>query len=202
MSCFEGVIMSAKVLTSLLLIATGALSTHASASVVVYTETADITGSLNGVAFTDKTLTLTMTADTSSIAGSGQIFTLIAPLDFTLSGVGSGVFTDEVQAVANQRRPLAGFGDNTNNEGLLFTLNAAFATYDLSTSVGPLSGEAIINSGTSFGTSGGAFVINSVSGDATFAASVGSAIPPPPGGLFLCGADRAHIEGRPNAAPL
>jgi hypothetical protein len=178
MSCFEGVIMNAKVLASFLLITTGALSTHASASVVVYTETADITGSLNGVAFTDSVLTLTMTADTSSIAGSAPIFTLIAPLDFTLAGVGSGVFTDEVQAVANQTRPLAGFGDNSNGEGLLFTLNAAFAAYDLSTSVGPLSGEAIINAGTSFGTSGGAFVINSVSGgDATFAASVGSAIP-------------------------
>lgn len=41
-----------------------------------------------------------------------------------------------------------------------------------------MSGEAIINAGTYFGTSGGAIVINSVSGgDATFAASVGSAIP-------------------------
>jgi hypothetical protein len=170
--------MNAKVLASFLLITTGALSTHASASMVVYTETADITGSLGGVALTDKTLTLTMTGDTSNVVDEGGIFVLIAPLDFTLSGGGSGAFTDEVQAVANQSpRPLAGFGDNTNDEGILFTLNAALATYDLSTSVGPLSGEAIINAGTSFATNAGALVIDSVSGDATFAASVGSAIP-------------------------
>jgi PEP-CTERM motif len=174
-----GVVMNAKVLAAFLLVATGALSTQASATLITYTETADVSGSLNGTAFTDILLSLEMTGDTSSITEPRpNIFTLVMPLDFTLSGGGSGVFSDAIQVVANQPNQLAGFGDNTDNEAVLFTSNPSFASYDLSTAIGPIVGGPAFNSGQSFPTSAGNLIIDSVSGDATFTATAG-AVPEP-----------------------
>jgi hypothetical protein len=169
-----GCTVNAKVLAAFLLVAAGALSTEASATLITYTETVDATGSLNGVAFTDDLLTITAVGDTSSIIGGSGVFVSILPTDFTLSGGGSGAFTDTIQVVSNQNTKVAGFGDNTTNEAILFTANGVFASYDLSTVIGPVSGGSVFNGGVPFATSAGNLVINSVSGNATFTASTGA----------------------------
>ena len=95
------------------------------------------------------------------------------PLTFTLSGGGSGTFTDDETAViANQGATLAGFSDFTTDEFILGTSSAVFATYDLRAVIGPVTGGAIFNSGSSFATSAGTLVIGSLSGDATFTATI------------------------------
>ena len=145
----------------------------ASAALLTYTETADVSGSLDGVPFTDNVLTLMAVGDTSSVSGGPSFFFLDAPLTFTLSGGGSGTFTDsETAVIANQSATLAGFSDFTTDAFILGTSSAVFATYDLRTVIGPVTGGAIFNSGSSFATSAGALVIGSLSGDSTFTATI------------------------------
>jgi hypothetical protein len=147
----------------------------APAALLIYTETADVSGSLNGVSFTDNVLTLEAIGDTSSVSGGPSVFFLdVAPLTFTLSGGGSGTFTDETGLMANQTARIAGFADFTTDLGILYTTSTAFATYDLRTVIGPETGGAVFNPGFSFATSAGALVIEGrpLSFAATFTATV------------------------------
>jgi hypothetical protein len=70
--------------------------------------------------------------------------------------------------------------------------NGAFASYDLKSSIGPLSGTAVINPGDSFATTSGALVIDSVDG-ASFQATVGAV--PEPSSLALCGLGAVTLAG-------
>jgi hypothetical protein len=144
----------------------------ASAALLTYTETADVSGSLNGVTFTDDLLTITGVGDTSSISGGPSFFFLGLPAEFTLSGGGSGTFTDSIYVVSNQSVTRGGFSDFSQDLTLLITYSSAFATYDLSTPFGPVSGDPIYNGGSFFPTTAGALIIDSVSGDATFTATI------------------------------
>jgi hypothetical protein len=145
----------------------------ASAALLTYTETANVSGSLDGVPFTDNVLTLEAFGDTSSVSGGPSFFSLDVPLTFTLSGGGFGTFTDDETAViANQAATLAGFSDFTTDKFILGTSSAVFGAYDLRTTIGPVSGGAIFNPGSSFATSAGTLVIGSLSGDATFTATI------------------------------
>jgi hypothetical protein len=152
------------------------------ASPVTYTETATISGSLGGQSFSGDLLTLTGSGDTANVTGS---FVNLVSASVSITGVGNGGFTDATQVAAGNRSDVAGFGDPGRNLGILFTLNTAFSTYDLKTSIGPLSGVALFNNGVSFPTTAGAFIINSVTGDATFSAVVSPSGVPLPGALPL-----------------
>ena len=68
--------------------------------------------------------------------------------------------------------PLAGFADFTADLTILDTFSSAFATYGLSTAIGPVTGGAVFNSGTGFATTAGTLIIGSISGDATFTATI------------------------------
>jgi hypothetical protein len=58
-------------------------------------------------------LTLTATADTSSAVGlSSSYVSLFTPIHFTVSGVGSGVFTDETCLLDVQFQTTIGFYDD------------------------------------------------------------------------------------------
>jgi hypothetical protein len=170
--------MKAKILATFSLIAISSLSTPASAALFTYTETGFLSGSLNGVAFTDNLITITGAGDTSQISGGPDVFLLALPVSFTLSGGGSGMFTDSMQVVSNQTDERAGFGDVTLNRALLFTVSTAFATYDLSTAIGPENGSAAFNHNAAFGTSAGDLVTDSFRGVATFTA-IASTVPEP-----------------------
>jgi hypothetical protein len=164
--------MNTRFLAASLFVAASALTSPSSAALIIYSETADISGSLNGVGFSDDVLTLTLFGNTSDVSGGPSFFFLTAPLNFSLSGVGSGTFTDEVGVIVNQSVPTAGFGDFTSDFAILDTFSSAFVTYDLSTAIGPVSGGAIYNGGTGFATTAGTLIIGSVSGDATFTATI------------------------------
>jgi hypothetical protein len=168
-----GVVMKTGFVAACFAAAVAVSTGTASAALLTYTETADVSGSLDGVPFTDNVLTLKAVGDTSSVSGGPSFFLLDVPLTFTLSGGGSGTFTDDETAViANQGATLAGFSDFTTDEFILGTSSAVFATYDLRAVIGPVTGGAIFNSGSSFATSAGTLVIGSLSGDATFTATI------------------------------
>ena len=110
-------------------------------------------------------------------------FTVDAATEVTIAGVGTGTFTDDILVTVNQSGLLAGFTDVTTDKFLLGNYNSAFATYDLQSSIGPTSGTAVANP-VFFGTTGGQFLIISVSTPATFSATT-SAIPEPTSFVML-----------------
>jgi hypothetical protein len=158
---------------------------RALATSVTYTETATISGSLDGTTLTNDLLTLTGTGDTADITGG---YVLPLTLTFSLSSGESGTFTDNTQVASNYSSYSAGFGDNANDVGILFTANLSafgYPGYDLTTSIGPISGSASINQYTSFATDAGALQITDVSGDATFTAVASIGTTPLPAALPL-----------------
>ncbi len=144
---------------------------------ITYTMEATASGSLDGITFTDATVFLLMNNNTTNVTTSG-------PGDFENSGtatvrVGGGptvTFTDPIQVISDQSTPGVGFEDLSVDD-ILDGVSASFATYDLTTSIGPIVGSSLFNAGSSYATTGGAFVLTTV-GDATFSAAT-TAIPEP-----------------------
>ena len=134
---------------------------NATAFPVTYTETATISGSLNGVPFVDAVITITGSGDTANIVhGMPCCFRNnlgVSTVTFDLAGFGTGTFTDLVAVVVNQTNTEgipgqpdtgisgAGFSDFTSNFLILWTLDPAFASWDLSTDIGPLTNAAFCN---------------------------------------------------------
>jgi hypothetical protein len=150
---------------------------------ITYTEQATASGSLGGVSF-NTAVTLTMNNDTASVIAPPPVFENFGTLTLDVTGFATATFTDATLAAANQMlssvSPNAGFGDDTQGLGILFTKNAAFSTYDLKTSIGPVLGTpAAFNPGMSFPTTGGLFILNSITGNVTFTATTATVIAEP-----------------------
>jgi len=87
-----------------------------------------------------------------------------------VSGIGAATFTIPTINVVNQNLPAVGFSDPTHNLAILFANNnSVFVSYDLSTSIGLLTGTPSFNPFSSFETTADIFSISSVS-DITFQA--------------------------------
>lgn len=160
--------------TSVLILLSVALA--ASAAPATYTLSGVGSGSLDGTAFTNSSFTLVATGDTSAIFSGGSGLVDLTAVTNTVSiapaiGIISDRITDAMTVADNQNYGRAGFGDAAQDYAILFVDNAAFSTYGLASSIGPLSGSTIFNGGNAFPTSRGTFVLNSVS-SASFAASV------------------------------
>jgi PEP-CTERM motif len=146
---------------------------------ITYTEQATASGSLNGVSFTDATVLLTMNNSTTNVTTGGPgLFFNVGTVTLSIDGGPAVTFTDPTHVFSDQGPPAgAGFKDVSRSEDMLDTGSASFATYDLTTSIGPIVGSSVINDGLSFPTTGGAFVLTSA-GEATFTAAT-NAIPEP-----------------------
>ena len=160
-----------------------------SAGPITFTEAITTSGSLDGTAFTNQLVTITLTGNTSSITNpSSGLYFLNGPASVTVATVGSDTFTDTMAAAENQSSHAVGITDTTTSLTLLWTANAALSTYDLSASIGPLSGGSLGNAGTAFATTGGSFTITgalNVDHPSTFTAAVSGV--PEPGTLALLG---------------
>jgi PEP-CTERM motif len=166
---------------------------NAKAVPITYTETAAISGSLNGVSFADKLLTLTGTGDTAAVAPASGIgfsgFTNPITVTFSVAGTGSGSLIGSYHVFDNHIAGSAGFTNDTTQHFLLFIFGpAAFDSYALSTSIGPFTDDAEWNPGVSFPSTAGALIIQTVlNEEGTFTAAVGEVVPsvPVPGTLPL-----------------
>jgi len=163
----------------------------ASATSITFTEVINnASGSLDGTTFTSQTVTLVLTSDTSTIVNGGPgFYSDTGTATVSVSGGGSDTFTDTMQVFVTQGSDVAGITDGTEHLDVLDVNNAAFATYALNTSIGPLSGGTAGNTGDTYATTGGTFEFTSplnVDHPASFTAALGSA--PEPGTLGLIGA--------------
>ena len=163
---------------------------QARADLITYTETATATGSLGGQAFMDALVTISGTADTADVVGGGSVVTLTTTVD--VAGLGSATFTRTTDAFSQQGPPAAGFSDDATGIIVLGTGNDAFASYGLVSSIGPISGDAVVNSGIAWPTTVGSFEIDSVSTSA-FQATLAAV--PEPSSLALCGLGAVALLG-------
>ena len=161
----------------------------ASAGPITITETiANASGSLDGKTFTSQTVTLVLIGDTSNVVNHGSGFlTDAGTATVSVSGLGTDTFTDSMIVFNNQPLNTVGI-ENLNTDDVLDVTNAAFGSYALNTSLGPLSGASLGNSNSSYNTAGGSFKFTTLNVDhpATFTASTSSV--PEPATLGLIGA--------------
>jgi hypothetical protein len=161
-------------------------STGLHAAPITYTESATVSGTLGNTSFTNALITITGTGDTTGVFNDGNFRNNVSA-SFSIAGDGSGTFTDAIQTFVNQTflpTPAAGFDDATLGQpSILDTFSATFATYDLTTAIGPITGPPFINPGVGFATTAGTLVLN-IAGNSTFTATTG-VVPAPSIGAGL-----------------
>jgi hypothetical protein len=156
------------------------------AGLITYTETVNGYGSFGGVDFSDQLITITLTTDTSQITNpsAGLLRTNTALTTISVAGIGTG--TLQTHAFNNQTANAFGFSTGVGAQpDILDVQNAAFASYNHQSAIGPIVGIAIINTDAAFSTTIGDFVISSTSSDVTMQATLASV--PEPSSLALCG---------------
>jgi PEP-CTERM motif len=143
-------------------------------------------GFLGGQPFNGAAFTITSTANTDNVrlVEPGIIRLDAETAVVSVAGIGSGEFYNLTANVDNQQFSRVGFSDLDQNRGILFIDHPAFQSYDLTTSIGPLSGPPHFNVGWNYPTSNGNFSLTTVS-QATFRAI---AVPEPASLLLLGGA--------------
>jgi hypothetical protein len=157
---------------------------RADAIPITYTDTVTATGTLGASPFLNALVSVSLVGDSSTIFLGPRVFGT-ATVD--VSGVGTALFTDPLMwAIDNPRAaagPLAGIADVTSFLFLLGTVNAAFETYDLQSSIGPVSGPVVFNPRIMFPTTLGNFVLTSVAGNTSTFTAV--AVPEPASVVLL-----------------
>lgn len=158
------------------------------ANTIKYTlSDASVTGSIGGTSFTNASVSITFAGNASNVVllSPGAYVNTVGTATVDISGIGSFTFTDSMGVGDVQRNENAGLYDFTESEDVvLITHNPAFATYGLTTAIGPISGASIFNPGLSFGTTDGLLIFNGDSGSSTFTAT---AVVPEPNCLMLLG---------------
>jgi hypothetical protein len=171
----------------------------ASAGPITYTETTVASGSLGGTSFTNALVTLIATADTNNVTldspllNSFDVNNIVTTV--TVSGIATGAFTFNTLTFDNFQTSVAGIevgSVGSLGANILDVENAAFATYDLKSSIGPISGVPHFNPGASFATTAGNFNITSASGNATFQATT---TVPEPASLVMLSLGLAGVAG-------
>ena len=177
------------------------LANGAGAAPITYTETTTATGTLGGTAFTNSQVTVSFAGDTSGVTSlaPGVLINPAGVATVTVAGLSAATFTGTGIAAADDQA-FGGAGIGAEGSGpppsagqggspplILGTNAAAFATYDLTSAIGPVTGSSTIAAGSSYQTSSGAFVLNSA-GNATFTATTAASAVPEPMSVALMGA--------------
>ena len=126
-----------------------AVTCSISASPITYTLTGALSGTLNGTAFSNAQVAVMLTGDTAGVVEDlGLLINPASSATFSITGFGSGEFTENVIAFANpvqfQDWAYAGVlpADRRQNTGITLR-DAAFIGWDLVSSLGPVS--ALVN---------------------------------------------------------
>jgi hypothetical protein len=146
----------------MVLAAIGILGGIASAAPIVYTVTTTATGSLGGSTFTDASVTVTLTGDTSNVVFGPSplnVF-LVNPGSATIdiSGLGTATFTDSIEILSSfdtlvfsgESVVIIAQLDNPSGDsvtGIVLDEDAALFGYNLQNPLGPVSGTGGAASG-------------------------------------------------------
>ena len=167
----------------------------AMASPITFSISATGSGTLDGVAFSNETITFTEVTNTSDITTTCFTYSYPCAPDqagntVTVGGVGYTISTDTY--FFDNSINVAGIAYEPYQAYLSAESSSPFATYGLTTALASAPYTLYTVGSTDLATSGGALDITSFSGEATFSAVLGSptsAVPEPGSlGLMLAGA--------------
>lgn len=176
-----------------------ALAAPARAESITFTQSVIGSGSLNGVAYTNALVTMRATADISSLVSWPGFITIFPKSNsLAVAGLGETSFTGKLLIYA---KPVptgnfvgVGFYDEDHAATILGVENDAFAFYNLTSPIGPLSGWAYVRDDPAYATAAGRFTLTSTSGLATFTAAFTGSVPEP-ASLALAGIGLAGVVG-------
>ena len=156
---------------------------YAAAASITYTEQTVGTGRLGADSFTNALVTITFAGDTTNVYNyePGVLLNSVGTALVTIVGVGTASFTDSLAVFDHQPEQAFGIVDLTAGSDVLDLQHPAFATYDLRTSLGAVSGPAFVYAEETFNTTQGEFRLTAA-GDATVTAST---VPEPSSFLLL-----------------
>lgn len=161
-----------RVTASLTLAAGLGLSGAAQAELTQYTYQVNASGQLNGQSFSNASVTVTLTGE-SSLSYQQCDFCYLVLADTTLievAGVGSDSFVQPITAVSNFVDGYVGFGEPISDYGIYFLESPAILGYMLQAPLGPVTGVVDGNPGVAFETLGGSFTFDSFDSVGTFQA--------------------------------
>lgn len=194
--------------TLLTLLSLGVLvfgASEANADEITVTESASSAAGFSPLGdFFNKTVTVTFVGDTSNVLSmtscpspASDTFCIVSPVfggttTIKVDSVGTFTLTDATYTFVNQADGIAGIVDNNGTlQAVLDTVNSSFETYNLMTSIGPLSGEALFAfGGIDAETTEGPLHLDFISSTtSTYTATVAGTTPvPEPSSLLLLGA--------------
>lgn len=153
-----------------------AISVSALAAPITYTLSGTGNGTVGATPFTNAAYTITVVGDTTAVSG-GPTFQNVVTGTMTIAGIGTATITEPIIVFNNQTN--SAFGVGRPGSDLLDVNDAAFATYALATSLGPIPGLVpfALNQFNLLASSLGAITMPT-SGPVTFQATTGAAPPP------------------------
>jgi hypothetical protein len=172
------------------LAAAATLSAFAGPLTITYTSVG--TGSIGTTSFTGASFTITELLDTANRQSfSGGFFIEDNSASIAIAGVGTFNFTTATRSFAANGAEVGGFSRaGASGSDLLYAAdNPAFLTWDMTTSLGPFTGEGTLLQWRSapVGTTGGTLVFNSANPTVTFEAVAGEGSVPEPASVALIG---------------
>jgi hypothetical protein len=149
---------------------------------IVYTESVTASGTLGSESFTNSLVTLTFVGDTSTVISviSGFFTNEVGTATVDVASLGSAIFAPGVVITDDLAGGYVEFEDamigDPVDQLMLATLNSAFDTYNLTTSIGPITGSDGVGSGP-YETNQGALDFSSVEGSSAFTATLATPEP-------------------------
>jgi hypothetical protein len=143
-------------------------------------------GTIGTQSFFDSQVIVSFIGDTAHVSGDSGIFTNdMGTGTVSIGGIGTATFAEFVRAVVNQTFSPAGAGFGSHYGSILVTMNSLFATYDLTSAIGPITGDTYYRNDFSYSTDLGTLNFSAMNSRSTFTAS---AVPvPAPFWLFGSG---------------
>jgi hypothetical protein len=150
-------------------------------------------GTIGTQSFSDAPVEVSFTGDTANVSGGSGYFTNnVGTGTVSIGGIGTATFTESLFAFVNQIYPpaaIAGIADS--NGSILDTLNPLFATYDLTSAIGPITGDTFFRNDLSYSTNLGTLNFSAMDSISTYTAST----VPVPAPFWLFGSGLLGLAG-------
>lgn len=177
--------------TSSLFLCLLGVAAGAQGALITVTDQVTDSGFLDGTPFTNALVTITFQGDTNNVTSSFAVFSVVGTAAVNVAGLTPDTLTGTLSAYSDNMFESGGI--ETATSVVLATDNAAFATYELNTSLGPLVGQAFVANPSDLPTMGGTFGLDATMNQLTFTATVAGSPVPEPGSMLLLGAGIAGL---------